>query len=435
MRGVRGKIGPVAAALCAALCVPSIARTQDEDIVPREPGRAAEAPPRPQQFKFSYRVNLAYPGHIGRENIASISMASMDMVHLALQDGADDPFYFRIPKWGVAFGVDTAIRYVAHEYGHLSTFSKAGYRTALFGDKETLHTTAPRASFGKMFLDGFNPWSNSAVSVSQADWERMTAELGNDPVRIRRFRIAIKAGGLNQENVGLDRYAERLMGGEMSYLDATPFVVSGASVLRYPADMEMSDTGDYVTELRDAGLRTSAGRLKALSAVTLLSGTSLAAFRGFYLGLTSARGGRVEPFLLNLAPNVDVFAPDLENYLSQFGPTLKPSMTFRIFDVKVRPSYEQLFVGGASMGEAGLSVRAPLASFLALAAAAYRNSDGGSWKEAGFELLPLRWLSVELGVAWAKDYSFHRDVYGASNDLLRRRERSLSVGISAFHDF
>lgn len=423
-------------AALVALWSAASAGAQDEHPVPREPGRAAEAPPpRPQQFRIGYRLNLSHPGHIDRENIAALAMASMDTVHLALQDEADDPFYLRIPKWGLAFGIDTAVRYVAHEYGHLSTFSKAGYRTALFGDKDTLLTTAPRASFGKMFLDGFNPWSNSAVSVSQSDWDQIVAEFGNDPVKLRRFRIAIKAGGLNQENVILDRYAERLLDGELSYLDAMPFVVSGAAVLRYPTDMDMSDTGDYVAELRAAGYRTSDEQIKLLSAMTLLSGTSMAAFRGFYLGLTTARGGRIEPFGLSLAPGVDVFAPDLENYLSQYGPTLKPSLTVRVSEWKIRPSYEQLFVGGASMGEAGLSVRSPLWSFVALSGSAFRNSDGGSWLEGGVEILPLRWLSLGLGYAWAKGYSFHRDVYGASNDILERRERSLMVGLSAFHDF
>ena len=143
--------------LVAALCLVHVrGRNEDENPFRREfdPPADAPAPPRPQEFRFSYRYNVSYPRHIERDNIASMSMASMDVIHLALQDAADDPFYFRIPKWGAAATVDIAIRFVSHEYGHLSTFSKAGYHQALFGDKDSIETTAPKASFGQMFLNG-----------------------------------------------------------------------------------------------------------------------------------------------------------------------------------------------------------------------------------------------------------------------------------------
>jgi len=427
------------AGLCAALCAlfPAVLRAQDEEKFPREfPPRAEPpAPPRPQQFQLSYRLNVSYPGHIDRENIASLTMATSDAVHLALQDGADDPFYFRIPKWTAAFAIDTAIRYVGHEYGHLSTFSKAGYHQALFGDKDTIRSSAPRASIGKMFMSGFNPFDSSAVSVSQSDWDRIVQDFGNDPVLLTRFRIAVKAGGVNQEEVNLDRYAERLFDGELSYLDTMPFLISGAAVLKYPVGIELSDIGDYMTELERSGLRTSASRLHVLSAATLLSGSSLAAFRGFFLGLATGAGGMVAPLKLPVNDHLEVFAPELDNYLSVYGPTLKPSIPIRLYGVLLQPGYEQLFVSGASMGEAGLSVRAPIVSFLALGGSAYHNSDGGNWLEAGFEVLPLKWLSVSLGYAWARGYSFHRDVFGASNDLLERGEQSVLIGVSAFHQF
>ena len=245
----------------------------------------------------------------------------------------------------------------------------------MFGDKDKIQTSAPKASFGKMFLNGFNPFDNSAVSISQSDWDRIVQEFDDDPVKLNRFRIAIKGGGLNQEEVNLDRYGDRLMNGELSYLDTMPFIISGAAVLRYPVRIETSDVGDYIDELRMSGLRTSAGQLRLLSAVTLFSGSSLAAFRGAFLGLTTSRGGMVDSFRFGLAEKVDVFAPEFENYLSQFGPTLKPSIPFKVYDCIIRPSYEQLFVSGASKGEAGLSVRAPLISYLALYGAGFTNTS------------------------------------------------------------
>jgi hypothetical protein len=362
-------------------------------------------------------------------------MAATDVVHWALQDAADDPFYFRIPKWGAAFAIDTAVRYVSHEYGHLSSFSKAGYRTAVFGDKDSIDTTAPRASFGKMFLNGFNPWDNSAVSVSQSDWDRIVDDFGGDEEKLRRFRIVIKGGGLNQESVNLERYGDRLIDGRLSFLDTVPFIISGAAVLRYPASVELSDTGDYIDELRDSGLRTTVGRLHLLSGLTLLSGSMLAACRGAVLGGFTSRGGKVEPLFLPVASEVDVYAPDLENYLSQYGPTLKPSIPVRIYGVLIRPSYEQLFVTGMTMGEVGLSARAPLTSFLSLTGSGFRNSRGGTWLEGAVDLAPLSWLVFSLGYARAEGYSFHRDVYGAENDILQKREGSLLLALTAWHDF
>jgi len=197
----------------------------------------------------------------------------------------------------------------------------------------------------------------------------------------------------------------------------------------------LSDTGDYIDDLRDAGLRTTAGRLHTLSALTLLSGSSLAALRGVFLGVATSRGGTVEPFVLRLEPSVFLFAPELENFLSQYGPTLKPSLPARIYGVMIRPSYEQLFVTGKAMGEAGLSVRAPLVSFLGIRGAGYRNSGGGTWLEGGLDVSPLSWLMLGIGYARAQDYSFHRDVFGANNDLLHPREGSLLLSVTAWHDF
>ena len=87
------------------------------------------------------------------------------------------------------------------------------------------------------------------------------------------------------------------------------------------------------------------------------------------------------------------------------------------------------------MSETGLSVRGPILPFLAVRAAGYRNTDGGSWLEGGVDLLPVHWIALQLGYAWAREYSFHRDVYGASNDILKRAEAGFNLGLSAWHQF
>jgi hypothetical protein len=271
--------------------------------------------------------------------------------------------------------------------------------------------------------------------VSQADWDRIVDDFGNDEDKLRRFRIQIKGGGLNQEAANLERYTDRLLDGRLSYLDTAPYFISGAAVLRYPASVELSDTADYVDELRNAGLRTTVGRMHTLSALTLLSGSTLAALRGAVIGGLTSRGGVVEPFALPVASRVVLYAPELENYLSEFGPTLKPSVPVRVYGVLIRPSYEQLFVSGKTMGEFGLSARAPIVEFLSLSGSVYRNSGGGTWFDSSVDVLPLSWLAFTLGYARGEDYSFHRDVYGASNDILRRREGSVILALTAWHSF
>jgi hypothetical protein len=444
---VRGSAGRNGRAAIAGLCIAigllgsAALEAQDDDKDKDKPSRelpppeGPPLPPRPQEINLSYRFNLSYPGHIDRENIASLTMTASDAIHFAMQDGADDQWYLRIPKWGAAFALDTAIRYVSHEYGHLSSFSKGGYHQALFGDKDRIQSSAPKASIGRMFLSGFNPFDNSAVSISQSDWDKIVGNLGHDPVLVSKFTVSVKAGGLNQEEVNLDRYADRLFDGELSYLDTLPFLISGAAVLKYPVGIEMSDVGDYITELKGLGLRTSAGTLHALSAATLLSGSSLAAFRGAFLGLTGRSGGLVEPFRFPINEQLSVYLPEMDNYLSIFGPTLKSSIPLRLYGVLLQPSYEHLFVDGATKGEAGISVRAPVFPFLIVEGSGYRNFEGGSWLESELRFLPLKWLSLGLGYAWGRGYTFHRDVYGASNDLLDSTERSVLIGLSAFHMF
>ena len=120
MRGVQGRVVPiVTAAFCAVL--PAVADAQEDERPPREFGvpPAPAAPARPQEFRFSFRYNVSYPRHIDRGNIATLSMASMDVVHFALQDAADDPFYFRLPKWGAAFAIDDPAAYDALARGDL----------------------------------------------------------------------------------------------------------------------------------------------------------------------------------------------------------------------------------------------------------------------------------------------------------------------------
>ena len=63
--------GRVFPAMVAAFCVlgsAAAAAQQDEEKPPRESRPAEPAvPPRPQEFRFSYTYNFAYPRHIDRD--------------------------------------------------------------------------------------------------------------------------------------------------------------------------------------------------------------------------------------------------------------------------------------------------------------------------------------------------------------------------------
>jgi hypothetical protein len=384
---------------------------------------------------FGYQVNLSNPVHLDRENIADLAIAPMDLLHLGLQDSADDPFYFRIPKWGAAAVVDMAIFFTAHEYGHLSSISKSGYRSAVFGGKNTYIADQKGTNPFDLFVEGLKGGGGTAISVTNGDWQAIGALFAGQPDKLNSFLIAMKGGGLNQEGVILDRYADRLWEGKMSSLDTIPVGIGALSTLTYPSHVEMSDIADYSSLLKAEGHDVSPSRIKVLSAVTLLSGSTLAAFRGAAVGFLGGSQEPVHPFEIAPAPHVRIEAPDLENTLSETGPTLKASVRARLGALELRPSYERLFVGGKSMAEVGLSGRVPVTPFLHLDGAGFRNTDGGWWQEVGVDVRPWSWLTLGVGYSWAWAYTFHRDLYGSNNDLLEPRERNLKLSVGLSHRF
>lgn len=425
-----GSLGELSLAV-AAVSWPACALAAQEEEQPRPDGISFPEPApdghRPQRVDLGYSYNVSHPAYLDRENIADLAIAPMDLIHLGLQDNAEDPFYFRIPKWGAAAVVDMAILFAAHEYGHVSSISKSGYRSVVFGDKNTYATEQKGTNPWALFVEGLKGGAGTAVSVSNDDWQHIDALFSNRPDELRTFTIAMKGGGLNEEEVVLDRYAERLWYGNLSFMDTIPIVVSSVATLTYPVSVELSDIADYSSLLKQQGLDVSPSRIKALSAVTILSGSTLAALRGAALGLATRDRGEVIPFVFSPGDGVQVAAPDLENYLSEEGPTIKFSCRTRIPGVELQPSYERLFVGGKNLGEFGLVAKAPVLSLVEAEAAGFRNTDGGWWQELGVNLFVWKWLSLGLGYSWAWGYTFHRDLFGSTLEFLNPGERNLKL--------
>jgi hypothetical protein len=403
----------------------------------QEPG-AVEAPPktavpvRPQQLEAGYRHNLAYPEHIDRENIASGAMGAMDVFHLALQDAGDDHALARVLKWGLAGWLDGSVLYVAHEYGHLSTISKTGSRDAVSGELGgSMHPTSPFS----LFLDGLRFPTTKLISVSESDWKEIERMFAGHPEDRERFLAMMEAGGLNQEEIIADRYARRLLDGQMSYLDTIPYFWNRIGTLMYRTSIEESDINDYVGHLKAQGLETSAGRIKAFSAVGLLSGSAVAAARGTLAGFGGRSEGLLDPLTWKVGEESWIAWPEIDSFLSQVGPTLGATVPARLGPMELFPRYERVFAGGGDRDEWGLQAEVQVFRFLSLDGSTFVAYGSGRWHEAYAALRPFAWLSLTAGFAWGRGYTIHRDVFGAGNDLLEEEEASPILGLAVSHRF
>lgn len=396
--------------------------------------QALPAPVTPQTLSFSYRYHLSYPEYLDRENVAGGGMGVMDAIHFALREGPEDPLALRLVKWGVAALLDEAVLFVSHEYGHISSFTRAGFRGAVFGDAEDPSSEWEGASPGSIFLTAFDG-THTGVSLSDSDWQEVRQMFAAEPEKLSRFLISMEAGGLNQEQVVLSRYAGRLRDGRFSFLDTLPYFLAATGTVRYPLSSHESDLTDYVARLEERGIETSGGRVKLLSGLRLLSGTAVAAARGTWHGLAGRRGDAVEPLELRLGEGARLSWPEFEAFLTEFGPTVKASVPLGVGDWRLAPSYEHLWAGNVSMAEWGFRASAPVSAAVALHAALFRHSEGGSWLEGSLEVRPMSWLGLIVGYSRGRGYSFHRDIYGAVSELLEDRESGVTLGVSVSQRF
>lgn len=424
----------LAAALVLGAAVARADAAQEEPVPERRPPASAAPALTPQLLSFRYVHHPSYPRYVDRESVSGAAIGAMDLVHAGLREGEGDPLVLRLVKWGFAAIVDEAVLFVAHEYGHLSSLSKSGHRDLLFGRTDEPQSDWEAASPGGLLLNAFRA-PQTGVTLRESAWEDVRASFDGRPEAYNRFLAAMEAGGVNQEQAIVARYADRLRQGRLSFLDTIPYFLAATGTARYPLDGGESDIEDYAALLEERGLETSGVRIKFLSAARMLSGSALAAARGIAVGFAGPRGEAVEPLELSVASRFSIGWPEIESYLTQIGPTLKLSVAARAGDWTLIPSAEHLVVDGASVDELGLRVAGPLAPLVGAQAAFFRNSRGGLWAEAVVEIRPLEWLTLLGGYRAGREYSFRRDLFGASNDSLEEREQGFLVGAAVAYRF
>ena len=392
--------------------------------------RAGASAPRTQALEPGYRVNASRPKYIDRLGVSDLALGANDALHAALRDDGGDAWAVRAIKYGLSFWFGVACSHVVHEYGHMCSLSRAGFNEAMLGPVGASGDQKDEATLPRLFAQGMWPSEGRALSLKDEDWAELQRRFEGRPADFNRFWLTVEAGGLNQEQVFVSRYARRLREDRLSFLD-TPVVLWGAAgTLMYSATIEESDIADYLERLSVEGRESSASELKALSALRFLGGTGLASLRGGVQGLFGSGGGAVEPFSTELGDGVRVFWPEVESYLTRCGPTLKLDLPVCPGGWTLLPSYERAFASGGEDHEGGLRVRAPFFdSILWLEAAFYVSDQGGQWRSAEAELRPLAWLSLLVGTEGGRGYTFRRDVYGSRDSYLDGSERSLLLGL------
>lgn len=399
---------------------------EDEPEPLREPGAAA----RMQAVDVYARYNLSHPYHLDRRTVAGLSIGAMDVIHAGLLDGGDDPPAARLLKWAFSGGVSVAVTHVAHEYGHLSSLSKAGrhldYVVAFPDDPgEEREDLTP----GRLLAQGLGFAPRRSVGVAEDDWDSVRRLFAGDPRGFNRYLLAAEAGGMNQEQVLACAYGDRLRDGRMSYLDTPAWLWAASGTLLYPASRDEGDLSRYEDLLEADGHSASTASIKAFSMVRFLGGTGVAAMRGAVLGFTGEDGGFVPPAAWDVGEDVRVYWPEFESWLTREGPTVRAALPVRWASWSWEPAYERSFAGGGVGHEAGARIRWSAAEFVAVQGSVSLSDAGGRWLELEAELRPAPWASLLLGVEGGRGYTFQREIFGSLSDVLEDSERSVLLGL------
>jgi hypothetical protein len=345
-----------------------------------------------------------------------------------------DPVWLKALRVAVAGAAHVAVDFTVHEFGHVSSFSRAGCRDLALGSEEQ---TADewRTPTLEDFLTGAFRSSPPPISVSASDWARIEAIFDGRPRAYAEFMVLTEAGGLNQEQIGLAGYGEGAFEGALAVFDLVPFLVAATSTLRYPATEEHSDLADYVARLDELGVHADVTTIKLLSGVRFLSGSGLALMGAFLSDLAGSGRGQVTPLRASFGEDAFAAWPEFESYLSRFGPTVKTSVAFRLGALDLRPSYERSFAGGESTHEVGLRASAQVAPWLRVHGAAFLGDEGGRWLESGLEAKPFSWLAISASYVDASGYTVHREIFGANLPMIDDGESGLKLTLGVTWTF
>jgi len=257
------------------------------------------------------------------------------------------------------------------------------------------------------------------------------------PREFAEFTALSYAGGLNQEQVHLNLYRERVLRRQFGFFDTASYFIESVSTLVYSGSKE-ADISAYVEALETAGFSSSIGTVKALSLVRFLSGTALSAGIGFTRAMSEDQFDGFAPRVLLQSkggPSWTVLWPEFESFLTRRGPSVRGSLPIRALGMTIIPGLESAIAEEGWEFEAGLEATRPAAPWLDAKAALFAGTEGGFWAELGVAVKPVPALSILASWHFANGYTFRRDVYGETFDFDSRVERGLQLGLSATFKF
>ena len=371
---------------------------------------------RPQDLDTGFHYNLSHRHHLEVDSVTSAYGGLTDVLHLAMDDEMRENRFCKLAKYGFSAWLDTIVMNTAHEYGHISALSRVGFnvRTTLLVDEEKFGATNPASVTWGAIL------GRTSLALNEEDWAKVHEKLGFGK-KYNDYYTLVLAGGLNQEQLFVNRNVDRYLNNELSRLDSWVIFWGNLSTIRYGAD------GDKFYYIQQVG-HTSQNAVDNYSLVRLLSGSNLRGFLAFLEGAAGVHGGFIKPlgFELNQSGSNVIFCPEFQSYLTLKGPSVKAELPARLCGVLFMPSVE-----AAHGAEGGLRVVAPITSFLKVESEIYHNSDG-NWFGGSAELRPWQWLGIYAGYNYAHGHTLHHDVYGATMD---NTERSVIAGLNAHFVF
>ncbi|HEU4339628.1 MAG TPA: hypothetical protein VFS19_06130 [Planctomycetota bacterium] len=405
------------------------------------PAWARQDPPKPattdragttklaSTVEFSFVVPV-FHNVLDPVGLARFQVSLSSLLHGTLDDAVKgkSPFVKGAFFAGVVLA-DRAIAKVGHEYGHIGVFNRAGYRDFLLSvgrqDPEPL-------SFHEIFINSLIPQRPMAIQLEEEEaLDAMIRFQGRD---FEEFTAITFAGGLNQEQVLLNLYRDRVLKHQFGFFDTAPYVLGCVTTFLYSRS-EGGDLDGYVDSLERAGFTSSIATVKALSLVRLLSGTAVSAEIGFYRAMSEDAFDGFAPRVIARGKGWTLLWPEFESFLTRRGPSVRASLPIRALGMTIIPGLETAIANEGLEFEAGVEATRPATPWLDVRASLFAGTEGGSWAEVGVAVKPDPAFSILASWHIANGYTFRRDVYGETFDFDSHVERGLQLGLSAMFKF
>jgi hypothetical protein len=417
---------PVALLLLGFAASPAHAR---QDPPKTEGKESSKKPPLRSTVEFSYLVPLNHQV-LDPVGLARFQVSLETLLHGTLDDSVRGarPIVKAMFMAGVLM-LDRTIAKVGHEYGHIAVFNRAGYHDFLL----SVGTQSPEPlTFREVFLNSLVPQRHMAVQLEEDDAQDALTRFA--PRDFEEFTALTFAAGLNQEQVHLNLFRERVLRHQFGFFDTSSYLIESLSTLVYTGSAN-ADIDGYVESLKRAGYTSSVEAVKALSLVRFFSGTAVSAGTGFYRAMSEDRFDGFAPRVVAKSRNWTVLWPEFESFLTRRGPTVRASLPLRTSGVLIIPGLETAIADEGWEFEAGVEASRPAAPWLDLRAGVFTGTDGGFWGEVGVAVKPEPSLSLLFSWHLANGYTFRRDVYGETFDFEDRIESGVQVGFSTILRF